>query len=59
MRVVRDRRAELQAWYLHGLRRKLIQAARAGSVSRSAAEDLDRKLCECLDITREPAQEAA
>ena len=60
MKVVRNRRAELQAWYLQGLRPKLIQAAVDGAVPRSAADDLDRKLCDFLNVARDShAQEAA
>jgi hypothetical protein len=62
MQIVPNRRAELQLWYLHGLRPKLAQAAAAGTVSSAAADDLDRKLCDFLDVARtapDEQQEAA
>ena len=58
-RTERNARAELQAWYLAGLRPKLARAAEDGTVPRAAAEALDRRFCDFLDVAREEAEEAA
>jgi hypothetical protein len=57
MEIVPKQRAELQLWYVHGLRPKLAQAAADGTVSSAAADDLDRKLCDFLDVARSAPHE--
>jgi hypothetical protein len=51
-------RAELQAWYLHGLRPKLARAGEAGVVDRGALEALDDDVRALLDLSR-AGEEAA
>ncbi|HEY6029802.1 MAG TPA: hypothetical protein VIU44_04530 [Gaiellaceae bacterium] len=55
----RDRRAELQAWYLGSLQPKLARAAGGGAVAPAAAEALDRQLREFLGIAARNGREAA
>jgi hypothetical protein len=57
--VERDRRAELQAWYLDSLRPKLARAAGGGAVAPAAAEALDRQLREFLGLPARLGKEAA
>jgi hypothetical protein len=47
----RDARAELQAWYLHGLLPKLARAASTGTVDTGAVEALDADVRALLDVT--------
>jgi hypothetical protein len=42
--------AELQEWYVDGLRPKLTRAAGSGRVEPAAAAELDRCLCELLGL---------
>jgi hypothetical protein len=51
--------AELRAWYLEGLRPKLSRAAGAGTVPPAAAEALDQRLREFLDLPSVREEEAA
>jgi len=50
---------ELQAWYLHSLRPKVVHAAGAGTVASAAVEALDRHVRELLDLLHGPREEAA
>jgi hypothetical protein len=54
-----DRRAELQSWYLSGLRPKLASAARAGTVPPGAVVALDSCLRDLLDLSADARPEAA
>ena len=58
-RLNRDARSELQAWYVTSLRPKLARAATADIVSPAAAEELDRELCEFLELPPDGAAGAA
>ncbi|HSP72978.1 MAG TPA: hypothetical protein VLN26_11450 [Gaiellaceae bacterium] len=58
-RSERDRRAELQAWYLGSLRPKLARAASVGTVAPAAADALDRQLRDFLDLPGRAGEEAA
>jgi hypothetical protein len=51
--------AELQGWYVDGLRPKLVRAAGSGTVEPAAAAELDRKLCELLGLPETHEEEAA
>lgn len=55
----RHPRSELQAWYVAGLHPKLAAAVRAGAVSATAAESLDRLVRELLELPEERRREAA
>jgi len=47
-----DARAELQSWYLHGLKPKLARAASTGAVDPMALAALDAEVRELLDLSR-------
>jgi len=47
-----DARAELQSWYLHGLRPKLARAASTGAVDPRAVAALDAEVRSFLDLSR-------
>ena len=49
---MRDARAELQAWYVHGLQPKLARAASTGAVDPQAVAALDAEVRRFLDIYR-------
>jgi hypothetical protein len=51
--------AELQAWYVEGLRPKLVRAAGTGTVTPAAAQALDRRVCDFLGLPEAEADEAA
>jgi hypothetical protein len=51
--------AELQAWYVEGLRPKLVHAVGTGAVARAAAGALDRRVCEFLGLPEADPDEAA
>jgi hypothetical protein len=48
----RSARAELQAWYLHGLRPKLARAAGSGAVDPRAVDAFDGEMRAFLDLSR-------
>lgn len=50
--------AELQAWYVEGLRPKLVGAVGKGSVEPAAAEALDRRVCDFLGLPEADPDEA-
>ena len=47
-----DARAELRAWYLHGLQPKLARAASSGAVDPQAVAALDAEVRRFLDLYR-------
>ena len=47
-----DARAELQAWYVHGLQPKLARAASTGAVDPQAVAALDAEVRRFLDLYR-------
>jgi hypothetical protein len=51
--------AELQAWYVEGLRPKLVRAVGTGAVAPAAAEALDRRVCDFLGLPEADPDEAA
>jgi hypothetical protein len=51
--------AELQAWYVEGLRPKLVRAVGTGTVEPAAAEALDRRVCEFLGLPEAAPDEVA
>jgi hypothetical protein len=55
----RNRRAELQAWYLGGLQPKLIRAAETGTAAPGAVDALDAQVRELLALPRVRAEQAA
>jgi hypothetical protein len=50
---------ELQAWYLNGLRPKILRAAGSGAVELSEAAACDRRLCELLSLPGPDDEKAA
>lgn len=54
----RAARAELQAWYLHGLLPKLARAARTGAVDAGAVVALDADVRALLEISQERKEAA-
>ena len=57
--AMREELAELQEWYVEGLRPKLVRAAGAGTVEAAAAEALDRRVCDFLGLPEADPDEAA
>jgi hypothetical protein len=54
----RAARAELQAWYLHGLLPKLTRAVRTGNAERRAVNALDADVRALLDLSHERREAA-
>jgi hypothetical protein len=54
-----DQLVELQAWYVDSFRPKLARAATSGAVEAAAADVLDRRLRELLDLHDDLGEEAA
>jgi len=54
-----DARAELRAWYLGRLRPRLEDAVTAGTVERSAVEELEYQLSDFFDTAADLNEEAA
>jgi hypothetical protein len=50
---------ELQEWYLEGLRPKLLRALGSGAVEPSAADELDRRMGDLLELSDQDGEEAA
>jgi hypothetical protein len=51
--------SELQAWYLNGLRPKIVQAVGSGAVDLSVASACDRRLRELLGLAGPDHEKAA